>query len=66
MEATFSIYALSSTETQLDLHGRYLPPLGLVGGAVNALVGNRVAEASVLRFIQDVRARLETELGHSR
>jgi len=66
MQATFSIYPLSATETQLDLSGRYRPPLGLVGNAVDALVGHRVAEASVLRFVQDVRARLETELGHSR
>jgi len=66
MEATFSVYPLSSTETQLDLFGRYRPPLGLVGNAVNAIVGHRIAEASVLRFVQDVRARLETELGHAR
>ena len=66
MDAVFSIYPLSSTETQLDIHGRYRPPLGVVGTALDALIGHRIAEASVLRFVQDVRVRLETELGHSR
>jgi hypothetical protein len=62
MEATLSVYALSSQETQLDLHGRYRPPLGVVGNALDALVGHRIAEASVLRFVQGVATRLSTEL----
>jgi hypothetical protein len=53
---------LSSQETQLDLHGRYRPPLGVVGNALDALVGHRIAEASVLRFVQGVATRLSTEL----
>jgi hypothetical protein len=62
MEATLSIYALSSEETQIDLHGRYRPPLGVVGNTVDALVGHRVAEASVLRLVQEVAARINAEL----
>jgi hypothetical protein len=63
MEATLTIYPLSPTETQLDLHGRYRPPLGAVGQAIDAMVGHRLAEASVLRFVQDVATRLRAELG---
>ena len=63
MEATLSIYPMSDRETQIDLHGRYKPPMGLVGEAIDAVVGHRVAEASVLRFIQDVAARINVELG---
>jgi hypothetical protein len=63
MEATVSVYALSPTETQIGLHGRYRPPLGLVGNALDAMVGHRIAEASVLRFVQDVAARISAELG---
>jgi hypothetical protein len=63
MEATLSVYPLSPTETQLDFHGRYRPPLGALGQALDALVGHRIAEAAVLRFVQDVAARLEAELG---
>jgi hypothetical protein len=54
MTAELSLYPLTSTETQLDFLGRYEPPLGLVGDAMNALVGHRIAEASVHRLIGDV------------
>jgi hypothetical protein len=63
MEATLSVYPLSAQETQIDLHGRYRPPLGVVGNALDAVVGHRVAQASVLRFVQDVAARINAEVG---
>jgi hypothetical protein len=62
MNATLSIYALSATETQLDLHGLYRPPLGFFGTAVDALVGYRVAEATVLRFVQEIAEYLRASL----
>ncbi|MGE0812927.1 MAG: hypothetical protein AB7O28_26085 [Vicinamibacterales bacterium] len=54
MDGVLSVYPLTATETQLDFLGRYDPPMGVVGDAVNALVGHRIAEASVHRFIGDV------------
>jgi len=54
MDGVLSLYPLTTTETQLDFLGRYDPPLGVVGDAMNALVGHRIAEASVHRFIGDV------------
>ncbi len=63
MEATLSAYPLSAQETQLDLHGRYRPPLGTLGTAVDATVGHRVAEATVLRLLRDLRTAIITELG---
>jgi len=63
MEATLSVYPLSAQETQIDLHGRYRPPLGVVGDALDALVGHRIAEASVLRFVEDIAGRINIELG---
>ncbi|MCC7382538.1 MAG: hypothetical protein IT384_11940 [Deltaproteobacteria bacterium] len=62
MEAEVSIYPLSSEETQLDLHGLYHPPLGILGSAVDALVMHRVADASVHRFLAEVASLLRTEL----
>lgn len=62
MRGELSAYALSGTETQLDFEGRYQPPLGLVGGAIDAVVGHRIAEASVHRFITDVAKHLRDEL----
>jgi hypothetical protein len=63
MEATLNAYPLSPNETQLDLQGRYSPPLGTLGTAIDATVGHRVAEATVLRLFRDVRTEIITELG---
>jgi len=63
MRADLSIYPLTATETQLDFAGRYEPPLGPLGTAMNAMVGHRIAEASVHRFLQDVARHLRDELG---
>jgi hypothetical protein len=65
MEAQLSIYALSKDETQLELHGIYRPPLGALGTVVDALVGHRIAEASVHRFVVDIAHLLRDELGAS-
>lgn len=62
MRAEFLVYPLSSTETQIELHGHYVPPLGVLGGALDAIVGHRFAEASVQRFVQAVSDRLRQQL----
>lgn len=62
MSARLWAYALTGTETQLDFDGIYQPPLGLVGAALDAAVGHRIAEASVHRFVTDVAAHLRTSL----
>lgn len=62
MWAEFAVYPLTATETQLDFSGMYEPPLGVVGSAMNALVGHRIAEASVHRFVTDVAEYLRTTL----
>jgi hypothetical protein len=62
MHAKLYVYPLSSRETQIELEGTYQPPLGALGGAIDAAIGHRIAEASVLRFVQDVAALLRAEL----
>ncbi len=62
MKGELSIYALTSTETQLDFWGVYEPPFGAVGKTMNAIVLHRMAEASVHRFITDVAGYLRHEL----
>ena len=62
MKADLSIYPLTATETQLDFLGRYEPPFGAVGKAMNAIVGHRIAEVSVHRFISDVAGYLRQAL----
>ena len=65
MDAELVVYPLSKNETQLELHGHYSPPLGAVGSALNSLVGHRVADASVHRFVTDVASLLRSELARA-
>jgi hypothetical protein len=65
MDGVLSLYPLTATETQLDFLGRYDPPLGVVGEAIDALAGHRIAEASVHRFIADVARYLREPSGQS-
>jgi hypothetical protein len=62
MKAELSVYPLTATETQLDFLGFYEAPLGAVGKAVNAIVGHRIAEVSVHRFVSDVAGSLRQAL----
>lgn len=62
MNGVLTIYPLTATETQLDFLGRYDPPLGVVGSAVDAVMGHRIAEASVHRFIGDVAQYLRNRI----
>lgn len=64
MKATLSIYPLTASETQLDFLGHYEPPFGPMGKTMNAIVGKRVAEASVHRFLNDVAAYLRENLAY--
>jgi hypothetical protein len=65
MSAELLVYPLTATETQLDFLGRYEPPLGIVGGALDAVVGHRIAEAAVQRLIADVANYLREHVGSS-
>jgi hypothetical protein len=62
MKGKLSVYPLTSTETQLDFSGVYEPPFGAVGKTMNAIVGHRIAEVSVHRFVSDVAAYLRRAL----
>ena len=42
MDAVLSVYPLSPDETQLDLHGRYHPPLGTLRNPLGAAPRCRV------------------------
>ena len=65
MRAELSVYPLTSTETQLDFSGVYEPPLGALGSAMNAIIGHRIAEGSVHRFVTEVAGYLRTALAKS-
>src|SRR5262249_47925885 len=40
MQAELAVYPLTPTETQLDFWGHYEPPLGIVGTAMDSIVGH--------------------------
>jgi hypothetical protein len=54
--------ALEGAGCHLSLMGTYRPPLSVVGGAGDAILGHRVAEAVVRRFVLDVAARIGAAL----
>lgn len=62
MAASFYVYPMTANETRLELSGRYEPPLGAIGEAIDAVVGHRIAEASVHRFLADVADYLRERL----
>ena len=62
MKGELSVYPLTSTETQLDFCGVYEPHFGAVGKTMNAIVGYRLAEVSVHRFVSDVAGYLRQAL----
>lgn len=62
MEGALTFYPLSPEETQLDFEGRYQPPLGPVGNLLDAMVGHKLAEASVRRMIEDIAGWLRAQL----
>jgi hypothetical protein len=62
MKGELSVYPLTSSETQLDFFGVYEPPFGPVGKTMNAIVGHRIAEVSVHRFVSDVAGYLRQAL----
>ena len=62
MRGELSLYPLTATETQLDFSGVYEPPFGAVGKTMNAIVGYRIAEVSVHRFVSDVAGYLRQNL----
>lgn len=54
MHAELRAYPLTARDTQLEFAGHYEPPLGVLGTAVDAVVGNRIADASIQRFVAEV------------
>lgn len=52
------IAAIGGAETQLSIWGRYDPPLGTLGEALDRFGLHRIAEASVRAFLQELSASI--------
>lgn len=62
MQAELAVYPLTAMETQLELAGTYHPPLGWLGRAIDSTLLHRIAEASVLQFLQEIARYLREDL----
>jgi uncharacterized membrane protein len=51
----------ASGKTELELRGDYEPPLGFVGAAFDAIVGNRIAQATASALLAELKAELERD-----
>jgi hypothetical protein len=63
MSGELALYPITGTETQLDFGGTYQPPMGPLGGVLDSVVGHRIADASIHRFLSDVAHHLRSALG---
>jgi hypothetical protein len=63
MDAELEVMPLSDRQplTQIGILGRYRPPIGVFGAIGDAMLGHRVAEASVRHFVIDLAARLREQ-----
>jgi hypothetical protein len=59
LDADLEIMPMGPDQVMLTLMGRYEPPLGAVGRAVDRLVLHRIAEACIRSFLQRTAANLE-------
>lgn len=64
LEADLELADLGGEHCQLSLRGTYRPPLSVVGGAGDRLLGHRVAEATVRAFVLDIADRLDMATLH--
>ncbi len=62
MSADLAVSPMTFAETRVEFEGTYRPPLAIAGQAVDAVVGHRVAEAAVHRFVNDVIEEIRREL----
>ncbi len=62
MDGELAVYPLTATKTQIDFTGAYEPPLGALGKAINSVVGHRIAEICVHRFVSDLATHFNNVL----
>jgi hypothetical protein len=61
MEATLDLLTLGPSEAQLDFVGKYRPRYGVVGAAVDRVIGHRLLDAAAHRFVESIAERLRVD-----
>ncbi len=59
MTANLRIYPITFNQSQLVLEGKYEPPLGLLGKAIDTIVGHDAAEVTTQHFVTEVAKYLQ-------
>jgi hypothetical protein len=54
LDADIEVAALGASRTQLSISARYLPPMGVLGRALDRALLHRVAEATIKDFLDRV------------
>ncbi len=62
MVAQLHVSPIDGDQTQLDFQGEYKPPWGVLGKAIDVLVGHRIAEASVHHFVHEIAEYLRQNI----
>lgn len=57
-----SIYSLSAKHTEISYTATYTPPLGLFGGVEDFLLGRKVLEAVLGRFLDEIVTHVEDNI----
>jgi hypothetical protein len=58
--------SLSAKHSEISFTALYAPPLGLFGGVEDFLLGRRILEQVIGRFLDEVVAHLEDQLPDKR
>ena len=59
-EGQFKLRPLG-THTELTLHGAYDPPLGVIGDVFDAVIGQKIAQATGRVLLAELKKNLETD-----
>ncbi|HLB62668.1 MAG TPA: hypothetical protein VJN50_08055 [Actinomycetota bacterium] len=61
LEADVEVAGIGPNRTQLSITGRYDPPLGAVGRAIDKALLHRIAEATIKDFLDRIARRIEDQ-----
>jgi len=61
LEADVEVAAIGPNRTQLSITGRYDPPLGALGRAIDKALLHRIAEATIKDFLERIARRIERD-----
>ncbi|MFT7598926.1 MAG: hypothetical protein ACI8TP_001851 [Acidimicrobiales bacterium] len=66
LKGNLSVMSLSAKHSEISFTALYAPPLGLFGGVEDFLLGRRILEQVIGRFLDEVVAHLEDQLPDKR